>query len=460
MKKNIKKPVAIFADILQKIQPIDFRKKAEVKTSKQQLSEKHFLVLIIEEVKNVANVEMYGLCKHFNFVYLYNGAYWQQLSRDELADFLSLCAHKMGVDIVDSKYYNFKEKLVKQFVSSSDFKKQDTESKVLINLQNGTFEFDPELFNALRSHSKDDFLTYQLDFEYNQRAQAPLFQKFLDKVLPEKELQLILAEYLGYIFTKKKQLNLEMMLFCYGNGSNGKSVLFDIVTALLGKENVSNYSLQNLTSDCGYQRAKIADKLVNYASEISVKLEQSVFKLLSSGEPVEARLPYGEPFIMDEYAKFIFNCNELPRDVEQTNAFFRRIKTLPFRVEITEGERDTQLSRKIIESELSGIFNWVLEGLDRLMKNKAFTISAIVEQVKNEYRISTDSVLLFIEEEGFKPTNESTLTLKTLYECYKTFTMDYGLRPVSARKLAERLRQKDFIIERRSDGMVIFLKKF
>jgi putative DNA primase/helicase len=459
MKKVKKTAHEIFADILQKIQPIDFRKKADVKTSKQQLTDKHLLVIIVEETKNAADEAMYGLCKHFNFVYLYNGAYWQQISIEELADFLSLCAQKMGIDFIESKYYNFKEKLVKQFMSSSDLKKPNTDSKILINLQNGTFEFDPDLYNSLRHHSKADFLTYQLGFEYDERAQAPIFQKFLDRVLPEEELQLFLAEYLGYIFTKKKQLNLEMMLFCYGNGSNGKSVLFGIVSALLGKENVSNYSLQNLTSDRGYQRAKIADKLVNYASEISVKLEQSVFKLLSSGEPVEARLPYGEPFIMDNYAKFIFNCNELPRDVEQTNAFFRRIMPLPFRIEIKEDERDTQLATKIIESELSGIFNWVLVGLERLLKNKAFTKSAIVEQLQKEYRTSSDSVLLYIEEEGFKPSLDNTLTLKTLYESYKAFSLDYGLRPVSAKTLAERLRQKGYMTDRNSQGTLIFLEK-
>jgi len=32
-----------------------------------------------------------------------------------------------------------------------------------------------------------------------------------------------------------------------------------------------------------------------------------------SGEPVEARLPYGQPFILKQYAKLIFNCNELPK---------------------------------------------------------------------------------------------------------------------------------------------------
>ena len=85
----------------------------------------------------------------------------------------------------------------------------------------------------------------------------------------------------------------------------------------------------------------IANKLVNYASEISGKLETSIFKQLVSGEPVEARLPYGKPFSITGYAKLIFNCNELPKDVEQTRGYFRRFLIIPFEVTIPEAEQDT-----------------------------------------------------------------------------------------------------------------------
>ena len=56
--------------------------------------------------------------------------------------------------------------------------------------------------------------------------------------------------------------------------------------------------MQSLTNDNGYYRAMIANKLVNYASEINGKLIASLFKQLVSGEPVEARLPYGRPFTL------------------------------------------------------------------------------------------------------------------------------------------------------------------
>jgi putative DNA primase/helicase len=45
------------------------------------------------------------------------------------------------------------------------------------------------------------------------------------------------------------------------------------------------------------------------------------FKALASGEPIEARLPYGEPFMLKNYARLIFNTNELPREIEHNDAF-------------------------------------------------------------------------------------------------------------------------------------------
>ncbi len=66
----------------------------------------------------------------------------------------------------------------------------------------------------------------------------------------------------------------------------------------------------------------------------------------------------------------MFNCNELPKEVEHTNAFFRRFLIIKFDVTIPEANQDKNLSKNIIETELSGVFNWILEGLDRLLIQK------------------------------------------------------------------------------------------
>ena len=188
---------------------------------------------------------------------------------------------------------------------------------------------------------------------------------------------------MGFVFIKhgSNALKEEKALILYGTGANGKSVFFEIVNALLGPDNVSSYSLQSLTNDNGYFRAKLANKLVNYASEINGNMEAALFKQMVSGEPVEARLPYGQPFILRQYAKLIFNCNELPKDVEHSNAYYRRFLIIPFDVTIPEHEQDKNLHIKIIEKELSGVFNWVLQGLSRLLEQKRFSDCEAAQQL-------------------------------------------------------------------------------
>ena len=330
-----------------------------------------------------------------------------------------------------------------------------------MNLKNGTFEITPQGDTQLRPFERDDFLTYQLPFEYSPQAKAPLFEKYLNRVLPDVQSQKVLAEYLGFVFIKHGSgiLKEEKALILYGSGANGKSVFYEIVCALLGSENTSHYSLQSLTNESGYYRAKIANKLVNYASEINDKLESAVFKQLVSGEPLEARLPYGEPFTLKQYAKLIFNCNELPKDVEHTNAYFRRFLIVPFDVTIPPHEQDKQLHNKIIENELSGVFNWVLNGLARLMNQKRFSECDAIQKAVEQYRIESDSVQMFLTDHGYTPNPQEQTRLKDLYNEYVAFCIESGFAKCSIQTVSKRLKNYGYITQRKPQGNVVFAEK-
>lgn len=174
---------------------------------------------------------------------------------------------------------------------------------------------------------------------------------------------------------------------------------------------------------------------------------------------MQARRIYSTPFVMDRYAKLMFNCNELPREVELTNAFFRRFIIIPFNQTISESEQDPELAKKIINTELSGIFNWVLDGLERLLTNKRFTESTLVKEQIDRYRREADSVAMFIEEEQYKPSLEYEILLKTLYGEYRQFCQENGYKACFTKKLAESLRSLGFIQERKSQGNIIGIKK-
>jgi len=234
----------ILNNLLNQVIEIDFRKVAKIESG-EKLSKKHFIIICIEELINLAIKNKWGLCKKNDYIYIYNGAYWKSINKDNFQKFLSEVALKMGVYEYDAKFYEFEDKLFKQFLSTANLPLIESGTdEVLINLRNGTFVITPEN-QKLREPQKEDFIKYKLNFDYDPNAKAPKFEMFLNKVQPDIERQKVLSEYLGYIFIKS--FKLEKALILFGSGANGKSVFFDIVNALLGAENVCNYSLQNLT---------------------------------------------------------------------------------------------------------------------------------------------------------------------------------------------------------------------
>ena len=443
---------------------VELREKAnklEEKANKLRVTTDHYLIVSIENIKKVAEKNSWGLCKNQEFVYLYNGAFWTYIEKETFQMFLGDAALKMGVDYYTGKVWHFREKLLKQFLATEYLPTPEPPKEtVLINLRNGTFEINSN-GNRLRQFEKADFITYQLPFDYNLKATAPKFKAYLNKVLPDVERQRVIAEFLGFVFIKNgsNSLKEEKALILYGTGANGKSVFFEIVNALLGIENVSSYSLQSLTESTGYYRAMIANKLVNYASEINGNLETSIFKQLVSGEPVEARLPYGRPMQIRQYSKLIFNCNELPKEVEHTNAYFRRFLIIPFDVTIPEHEQDKQLHTKIIESELSGVFNWVLEGLERLLSQKRFSKCDAAIKAVESYKTQSDSVKLFIEENSYKKSEKNFILLKTLYMEYRTFCIEDGFKPVNKTNFSKRVQGFGIVIEKKNIGNVVFIER-
>lgn len=185
--------------------------------------------------------------------------------------------------------------------------------------------------------------------------------------------------------------------------------------------------------------------MLYYGSEINASTTRDVFKSLASGEPIMTRLKYGNSFLMDDYGKLCFNCNELPHDIEQNDAYFRRLLIIPFDVKVSDEVKDPQLAQKIIDTELSGVFNWVLDGLKRIIQTKKFTSSEKMETILKQYRRDSDNVALFIDD------NSSTYPqfavdgfLKDVYSNYQTYCRESGYRALGRNNFTKRMELLGF----------------
>jgi putative DNA primase/helicase len=450
----------VLESLLGQIKPIDFALKAGVATG-DKIAKQDIVVIAIDSLIDLSKKHKWGILVQNSQVSVYNGAYWKIVEPPEVKQFLGKAASLMGFADLKSRYHTFVDDLYKQFQSAGYTPQRAVfRENIKINFKNGTLEIMQNGKLYFREFVAEDYFFYQLAFDYDPSATTKVFKQFVNRVLVDEKEQMILSEYCGYIFIRNSTLKLEKALILYGIGANGKSTFFEVLYALLQNENISTFSLQTLTNESGYQRAQIQNKLLNYASEIGVKMDSTIFKQLSSGEPVEARLPYGNPFIIENYAKLIFNTNELPKEVENNPAFFRRFIILSFDQTIPEAERDPEMAQKIINSELPGVFNWIIEGMKRLLDQKAFSDSPKSQRALEDYKRQSDSVAMMIAEINYHPGYNKSITLKKSYEYYKTYCADSGFKPCAINRYSDRLRKLGFAVERNKHGNLLFFENF
>lgn len=420
---------------------------------------KHYQVYGVQHLLNLCKANQWRLAAQHGRVYVYNGQHWQPIDENDLKHFLGKAIEKMGVEHVHAEHFRFREELVKQFHTTAHLPAPERDrSRVTVNLSNGTLSITPEGVQ-LREFRAEDFLTYQLAFSYDPAAVAPIWQTFLDEVQPDKEARQVLAEAAATAFIPSSVLKLEKVPVLFGSGANGKSVVADVLTAVLGRENVSGYSLKLLTQNEN-ARAGLQDKLLNISSEIGGIADSDVFKLLASGEPISAKRLYADLYTMRDYARLFCNANELPREVEHSPAFFRRFKILPFDVTIPAEKQNTELSNQIKETELPGVLNWILEGLDRLLKQRQFSHSRAADKALQTYQHESNSVSLWLEDASYTgSTNGHEQPFKTLYSEYRDFCKDEGFRPVSSKTFAQRMQAAGFEKQRKNTGFVYFVVK-
>jgi len=149
----------------------------------------------------------------------------------------------------------------------------------------------------------------------------------------------------------------------------------------------------------------------------------------------------------------------LSKQVEITDAYFRRFLIIPFEVTIPPEEQDKELANKIIENELSGVFNWVLQGLQRLQKNGRFSRSEKIDEQIASYRKQSDTVLLFLDDEGYEKSPDKHMKVKDLYKEYAEYCTNYGYMKLNRKNMKERLKKGQYQISRLNVGYVVNVTK-
>lgn len=308
----------------------------------------------------------------------------------------------------------------------------------VLNLQNGLLDIE---MRVLKPHEKERYLTTQLPFAYDPDATCPRWHQFLNEVLvdsqgnTDEDLIALVQEAVGYSLTSDTRH--EKMFWLHGQAATGKSTLLKAIKALLGTA-AKELSLSTLQKN-QYQLADIGGTRVITCSEAmsgSILADDHVKKLVS-GEEIVARQIYHKPQRITPQCKLWWAMNELPQNLDRSEAIYRRLLLIPFRRPIPAEKRDLALFNKLTD-ELPGILNWALEGLERLHFNGHFTKVAQVDEAVVEYHQTNDTEALFLsDEEWIDEIGENVTRASDLYMAYKAYCERFGFEVKSAIKVAE-----------------------
>ena len=387
---------------------------------------------IVHAFLAMAKKSGYTFGEYKAFLHVWTGTHYLRIDHNDLAKFIhNQWMYAARVDFKKQTRQNV-DQVVENIISRSlnlDEVKQYEERRV-INVLNGTLFISKKgkvIFKP--GHDRKDAATNILHFEYDPKAKAPKWKKFLNRVLPDKDDQSSLMEFIGYCFIPSHIY--ETFLFLYGkSGANGKSVILDTIKSFFGDENYSGLGLQQLQ---GHEMEALTNKILNVGSEIDKAGTDkgqllTLKQLVSAGDTVQINPKNDKPYTLktSEKPKLAFAGNDKPRN-GLDNAVFRRMLLLSFNEEIKDDEKIRGLSDRF-NDEMAGIFNMALEGMERLVKNGKFTRSHRMREELEEYKDEVNPLRTFIRDALIKDEN-IMVPSQYVYALYRAFVFNAGGKP-------------------------------
>lgn len=295
-------------------------------------------------------------------------------------------------------------------------------------LENGIL--DLENVN-LQKYTPTEPFTSKLPVEYDPEADCPEFLKMMKQNVPKETARKKLQEFAGYCLHHWGN-PYQKALLLLGEERSGKSTFLDSIQAVIGAENVSNQSLQRLSKKFG--PASLYGNIANFRNDLDNRMvkNRGVFKEIAGGERITVEKKNQDPFSFRVTQKLLFSCNQIPTVEGAHKAFYRRWILVEFPNTIPKDEVDPELKSRIIENELSGILNWMLEGYLRLQNQEYFTGERSITEMKSIWKENGDSLDRFTEKFVVQDSN-GIITTDGFMEEYRDFAdeIDMGVHDKS-----------------------------
>lgn len=310
----------------------------------------------------------------------------------------------------------------------------------LFTIQNGTINLRT---GELRDHDPANLITKLAPVEYDPDAEAPVWDEFLEEILPSPEVRQYMQKLIGYSLTGK--IAEHILPICYGVGANGKSTLLNTVLELVG-----DYGLQAANDMLVVKRdshptdqADLFGRrfVTNMETEDGKRFAESRVKQLTGGDKVRARRMREDFWEFPPTHTLWLATNHKPEVRGTDNAIWRRLRLIPFEVAIPPEDQDKHLDDKL-RAELPGILRWAVEGCLAWQREGLGEPDEVMAATKT-YREEMDSLSGWLDECCVE-TPGAWAELSDLYQSYDDYCDAAHERAVTKRTFGGRLSERGF----------------
>lgn len=282
----------------------------------------------------------------------------------------------------------------------------------IVNLRNG----------ELIPHDAAFMMSKLCNSEYDISDKQPVrWMQFLDEVTNgDKELQRYLQKCIGYSLTGSTRE--QCAFFLYGIGNNGKSTFLETISDMLGDyaSNAQPETIMMKRDGAGIgsdiARLKSARLVTTEEPTEGVRLNEGLVKQLTGGGKVTCRFLFGDEFEYSPEFKIWVATNHKPVIRGTDVGIWRRIRLIPFEVNIPPEKVDKNLKYKF-RSEMPQILHWAVQGCI-LWQKEGLEPPAVVEQATQEYKAEMDLLATFTEDCIIIDYSAAGLPATQLYSVY------------------------------------------
>jgi len=302
---------------------------------------------------------------------------------------------------------------------------------VWISMRNGLVNvMEPE--KDPLPHTPDYWCTSSLPYAFDGRARCPQFEAALKRWQPDLEAQELLQDWAGYCLLPDNPYQ-KFLLNLGEVGGDGKSAYATILKNMIGEENCSGAGIEAFDPANRFGLWPMINKNVNITGDANVidRMAEGLFKAVVGGDAVTIDRKNKNPITCTLGVKLMINCNGLPHFKDRSNAIWRRMLLVKWEP-IPESEQIAGYAEQLVKEEISGIFNWALVGLWRVLQ-RGFARTGVLASHIEEAQATVQKELGFFDEcVGFSDQRDEkgNFAMRTyaaaLVEAYQGYCRDHN----------------------------------